>query len=232
MATRVRVAAVVIVTIVAIVFIGVASGCGRTVATTSPARRASAKASTPTVEPEPVPLVLETGAPPRPPSVSFVVHTGTHDVVVRAKPLVPDDWTTDASVARQSVGQAVPWPDTTTIDGGDNPSIAFGTPFVPDFVVVRAYTNIEKRSLVPVGLPVATFGCNRFTAPRCTVETTKSGIRILGLDQTIYSGTYLMVYCEWHLPTKKPDGGYYAPGSLPASWLLRVEHTRAVATSP
>jgi hypothetical protein len=224
MTTRVEIAAIVIV------LIGV--GCGRSVAATAPSRGTTASTSTPGVKPKPVPLVLETGSPPRPPSVALVVHSGPHDVVVRGRPLVPGDWTTGAGVARETVGHAVPWPPMTTIDGGDNPSIAFGTPFVPDFVVVRAYTNIEKGSLVPIGLPVATFGCNRFTAPRCTVETTKTGIRILGVDQTIYSGTYLMIYCEWHLPTKKPGSGYYAPGSLPASWLLRVQHTRAVATSP
>jgi hypothetical protein len=224
MATRASIAAIVIV------LVGV--GCGRSVTTTSPTSHTTASTTMPGVDPKPAPLVLETGSPPRPPAVALVVHAGTHDVVVRGRPLVPDGWTTGASVARETVRHAVPWPDMTTIDGGDNPSIAFGTPFVPDFVVVRAYTSIEKGSLVPVGLPVATFGCNRFTAPRCTVETTKSGIRILGLDQTIYSGTYLMVYCEWHLPTKKPGSGYYAPGSLPASWLLRVGHRRAGATSP
>jgi hypothetical protein len=222
MATRAHIAAA------ALAVVAVAAGCG-TPAATTPARRVSPIPSTTGVSPTPVPLVRETGAPPRPPSVAFVVPSGAHDVVVPGKPLVNREWTTDATVAHQGVGRAVPWPIIKTIDGGDNPAIAFATPYVPDFVVVRSYASIDNVDLVPVGMPITTFGCNRFTAPRCTVETTKSGIRIHGLDQTVYAGTYIVVYCEWHLPTKKPGAGVYAPGSLPASWIFRIAHARALA---
>jgi hypothetical protein len=222
MTTRVHLAA----TAIAIVI--VTAACGQSKAATSaPGRRSPTRSSASTTAPAPVSLVLETGSPPHPPSAAFVVHSGAHDIIVNGVALVTGKWITDRSVVQATVHSLIPWPHATTIEGGDNPSIEFHTPYVPDFVVVRAYAALDEVNQVPLGYPITSFDCNQFTAPRCNVVASKSGIRVFGLDQTIYSGTYIVVYSEWHLPTKPPGSGAYAPGSLPASWLFRVIHTRA-----
>jgi hypothetical protein len=217
----------------------VAVACGRPVAST--ASRASRTTATTTISgtsgagttAEVVPLIPETGAPPQPPAVRFVVHSGARDLVVPGH-LYTGDWPSADSPVRQAATYPVPWPALTTIPGGDDPTLALGTAFMPDFVAVKVYAEIDRASLVPIGFPIATFGCNRFSAPRCRVLSTPSGLRILGLDQTIYAGTYLMVYGQWHQPSKPriPSGYPTGPGDLAASWMFHVRHTRAPAALP
>jgi hypothetical protein len=222
MATRMH------LTAAAIAIVSVTAACGQSTPTTSAPRRPSpTRSSTSTTTPAPLSLVLETGSPPHPPSVALVVPTGTHDIVVNGVPVVTGEWISDKNVTQQTLHRAIPWPRVTTIVGGDNASIEFRTPYVPDFVVVKTYADLDKVNQVPSGLPQATFSCNQFTAPRCRIVASGSGFRVLGLDQTVYSGTFIVVYSEWHLPTKVPGSGVYAPGSLPASWLFRIIHTRA-----
>ena len=182
--------------------------------------------------PAAVPLVLETGAPLRPPPVALVVHAGARDIVVRGK-LYTGDWPTADAPVRQPPVYPVPWPALTTIVGGDDPTIAFTTPFMPDFVVMKVYAKIDRGSLVPIGFPIATFACDRFTQPRCRTASTASELRILGLDQTIYAGTYLMVYAQWHQPSTPRVRTVYptGPGDLAASWMFHISHARA-ATLP
>ncbi len=215
-------------TAAAIAIVIAATACGQSQPTTAAYTRPSpTRSSAPTTAKAPTSLVLETGSPPRPPSAAFVVHSGAHDIVVNGLALVTGKWISDRSLAQQTVHSTIRWPRATTISGGDNPTIEFHTPYVPDFVLVRAYASLDEVNQVPAGYPTATFRCTQFTAPRCKVVASTSGIRILGLDQTIYFSTYIVVYSEWHLPTKAPGSGVYAPGSLPASWLFRVVHTHA-----
>jgi hypothetical protein len=223
MATRARLTALSVVAV-----LGVA--CGRPVTTTARPLRTRAKAVETAGPPPPAPLVLESAAPARPPGVALVVHSGIRDDVVPGR-LYTADWTTRGSASLEQASDPVPWPKSTTIAGGDDPTIAFDTSFMPDFVVVKVFTQVEQRRLTPIGIPIATFGCNRFTAPRCKVERTKSGLRLLDLDPTVYSGTYLVVFGQWHLPATQRSAGSLSD-AVAASWLLRVNHTRAAAPSP
>jgi hypothetical protein len=199
--------------------------CARPTETASRPMQANATTTETIATARAVPLVLETGAPPGPPTAEFVVHSGEHDDAF-AGHLFTADWTSAGSAALARVADPVPWPKLRTIAGGDDPTIAFNTPFTPDFVVVKVFTDVDSGRLTPIGIPIATFGCNRFTAPKCRVETSKSGIRLLDLDQTVYSGTYLVVFSQWHSPTKQSGVGQ-ASDDVAASWLFRIAHTRA-----
>jgi hypothetical protein len=209
--------------------------CGRPVEATSHPIRDTVTTSIPkhTAEPEAVPMVLETGAPLRPPPVALVVHSGARDVVVPGK-LYTGDWPTDTAPLRVPPVYPVPWPTPTTIHGGDDPTIALGTRFMPDFVVVKIYAEIDRASLVPIGYPIASFACDRFTQPQCRTAMTAQGIRIVGLDQTTYAGTYVMVYAQWHQPSKPRVHTAYptGPGDLAAAWMFRIAHTRAAGSLP
>jgi hypothetical protein len=216
------------ITVFAIAVVVIGAACGQS-------RSPSAHTGQPTTTAaqhgarDAVSLILERGSPPKPPSVALVVKSGAHDIVVNGVALVTGEWITDRNAPQPTLQSTIRWPRATTIEGGDSPTIEFHTPYVPDFVVVRTYTALDEVNQVPLGMPIATFGCNQFTAPQCKVVASKSGIRVLGLDQTIYTGEYIVVYSEWHLPTKVEGSGVYAQGSLPASWLFRIAHTRATA---
>jgi hypothetical protein len=187
--------------------------------------RTTATPSTTAVAQKPLPLVLESEAPADPPAIAFVVRAHAHDIAV-AGILFNDDWATASGVIRHQASGPTPWPRPRPIAGGDNPVIALDTPFTPDFVIMKSYAHIEGPSLNPDPLPVATFGCNRFTAPKCVIERTASGLRILGVDQSIYAGTYLVIFCQWHLPDNQRSIGYPSD-AVTASWLFRVVHSRA-----
>jgi hypothetical protein len=213
---------------VAIGIIAVGAGCGSsTASTTSPAHRATASTSTTGVSQKPAPLVLETEAPPDPPTIALVIRSHAREIAVPGV-LYNDDWATASGVIRHRASGPTPWPQPTTIEGGDNPAIVADTPFVPDFVIVKSFAHVEGASLNPTPLPVAAFGCNRFTAPKCVVERTASGQRILGVDQSIYAGTYLVIFCQWHLPNNQRSLGYPSD-TVTASWIFRIADTRAVA---
>jgi hypothetical protein len=217
MAARIRVAAV------AIVVVGAA--CGQSAASTATAHRTTASPSTTGVPREPVSLVLETDAPSKPPAVVIVVRSHAHDIAIPGT-LYNEDWAPSSDVIQPPTSGPTRWPKPTTIDGGDNPVIALDTPSVPDFVLVKSYAHVVGVFLNPEPLPVAIFGCNHFTAPKCVAEETASGIQVLGVDQSIYSGTYLVIFCQWHLPSNQRGLGYRSD-SVTASWLFRVVHTRA-----
>jgi hypothetical protein len=222
MRTRARVAALSVIAIFGV-------GCGKPVTTT--VRPLSTTTTVKTVSaPRPVPLVLETLAPPRRPAVALVVRSGTRDNMIAGR-LYTADWATKGATPVEQAPDPVPWPAATTIAGGDDPTIALGTSFMPDFVVVKVFTQVEPGPRIPIGLPIVSFGCNRFTAPRCTVERPSSGIRLLHLDQTVYSGTYLVVFAQWHLPGRQRVAGSPSDTAT-GSWLFRVHHTRATAPSP
>jgi hypothetical protein len=199
--------------------------CGRPVAPIARQRRQSTTSATSTTSTtsKVVRLVLETGVPSRPPTVELVVHSGAHEVALRGA-LYTGDWSTRT----RGPHFPVPWPSPTTIVGGYDPSIALGTPFVPDFVVAKAFAQIAIGSGAPSARPIATFGCDRFTEPRCEVERTGSGLRIRGLGRNILAGTYFTVFCQWHRPlmpeSAVPErGGSNAPNDLTASWLFRLD---------
>jgi hypothetical protein len=219
MATRVR------LTAAAIAIVMVAAACGQSEPNPATARRTTAGPSTTQVARQSVPLVLETDAPTIPPAVALVVRSHAHDIAARGV-LYGDDYATSIDVRGHPDYGPTPWPKPTTIDGGDDPIVVLDTPSVPDFVIVKSYVHVEGAILNPEPMPVAYFTCNHFTAPKCVVERTASGLRILGLDQSFYAGTYLMVFCQWHLPSSQRGLGYHSD-SVTASWLFRVVHTRA-----
>jgi hypothetical protein len=212
-------------TAAAIAIVVVAAACGQSAGTTATAHRTAASPSTTVVKRNPVPLVLETDAPTKPPTVALVVRSHAHDIAVRGV-LYGDDYAASIDVRGKAAYGPTPWPNPTTIAGGDNPVIALDTPSVPDFVIVKSYVHVVGPVLNPEPLAVAMFGCNHFTSPKCVVERTASGLRILGLDQTFYAGTYLMIFCQWHLPSSQRSLGYRSD-SVTASWLFRIQHTRA-----
>jgi hypothetical protein len=214
------------ITVFAIVVV-VGSACGHATATKPTARGTTASASTTLLARKAVPLVLETDAPTAPPAIALVVRSRAHDITARGV-LYGDDYATSIDVRGKPDYGPTPWPKPTTIAGGDNPVIALDTPSVPDFVIVKSYAHVVGALLNPEPKPVAFFGCNHFTAPTCVVERTASGLRILGIDQSFYAGTYFMVYCQWHLSKSQRDLGYQSD-SVTASWLFRIVHTRATA---
>jgi hypothetical protein len=63
----------------------------------------------------------------------------------------------------------------------------------------------------------------RFTAPRCEVATSDSGLLIRGLGRSALAGSYVVVFCIWHVPLADQLAGSRTPGEVVASWLFHFD---------
>ena len=193
-----------------------ASGIGRPPPTTAPAAEA-------------VRMVLDTGAPTRFPKVDLHVHADRHDIVMRGVDFTAD-FSTRHVVALLGPRFPVPWPSATAIGAAVEPTLAIDTPVVPDYVVIKSYAQIEPGSLVGSPVPTTDFGCNRFTAPRCSIKRTTAGLEVLDLGREIFAGDHVVVFLVWHVPPDERRGPN-APGDAAASWLFHVSRAQPTQTS-
>ena len=211
---------------------GVGVACGRPVDATS-GRRPTTEATT-TIRggrAASVPLVLETGAPRRPPAVGLVVHSDGREIT-RPGVLYTAGWLGRDGARSRGPSFPVPWPVRSTIDRGDEAAIALGTQIVPDFVVVKAYAQVGAGSGAPSAAPVATFECGRFSEPRCAVSRNGSGLRIGAPGRNLLTGGYLIVFCVWHVPASLRSTDAKAPDDVSASWLFHVNERSPDSTQP
>ena len=178
-----------------------------------------------------VPFVAESPAPATPPAVRLVVtvHRDTFFVLGRR---YTSDWPaghpTDGSRAGgQRPREPVPWP--TYERGVDaifaHPSalgLALGTTIAPESVTIRTYARVAAASGTPIGDPIATFECQRFTGPKCVFTPTNPllGLEARGLDLGLLAGSYISVFASWHLPAVFHDRAT-SPPEASASWLFR-----------
>jgi hypothetical protein len=216
----------------AIVVVVVGVACGRPVDATSGPRTTSEETTTTRHgNAATVPLVLETGAPRRPPAVGLVVHSDRREIT-RPGVLYTAGWLGRDGALSRGPSFPVPWPVRSTIDRGDEAAIALGTQIVPDFVVVKAYEQVEVGSGAPSAAPVATFECGRFSEPRCAVSRNGSGLRIGAPGRNLLTGGYLIVFCAWHVPASLRSTDANAPDDLSASWLFRVNERSPDSAQP
>jgi len=173
-----------------------------------------------------VPFVLETGAPPRPPSATII---GSDDrEVVLTGALYTTDWMAGRGVAKRPPRLPVPWPRPAAIAGAQSATLAFDSPIAPDFIVVQAFAKVAIASREPTGAPIATFECGRFTAPRCAFSVTKRGLRVRGLGRELLAGDYITVFGIWHVPIAQQTD---SESEASASWLFHGENQQRMEAS-
>lgn len=200
-------------------------GCGNAVSSTSRSfsRDAPTTKSNETVteRSKAVPLMLEAGMPTHLPEVELTLDAGTHQVTQKGV-VFTYNWSTRRGIDWKDTHYPVQWPKLATIDTAYSATLAFNTPVAPEWVVVKAYTRVDRDSRVPAMRPIASFECLRFTEPRCKVAKTASGIRIQGLGRNILAGAYLVVYCTWHVPLEQQRTDSETPDDVVASWLFHI----------
>ena len=198
----------------------IGAACGSPAAETSSALRVT-KPTMPVVKSNAVPLVLETGVPPRPPKIELVARRGTLAVAQLGIPFSLD-WTLERVSEQLRPHYPVPWPRASTIDRADSVALTLDTRIAPDWVVVKSYARVEDGSLVPEPKPIGAFGCVRLAEPRCSIEATESGLRIDGVAPAILSGPYVVVFCMWHVPLAIQEAQSMPRYEVAASWLFRM----------
>jgi hypothetical protein len=212
-----------LVTLVAVVVL--AAACGAPAVT--PAAKASTTSSSAAARPEAkpaavVPMVLETGAPLRPPIVNLVVDSGGHEVVQRGVLYVADFATRVAHFERYSTFP-VPWSAPSTVETQSDATLAFDSDIAPDEVSIKSYTVVDSFDRVPAFEVKEAFSCKRFEPPRCKVANTDGGIRILGIGPALFTGGYISVFVVWHVPLKDQSNVADPTDSVTGTWLFRFE---------
>jgi hypothetical protein len=173
-----------------------------------------------------VPFVLETGAPPRPPS-AMILGSDDREVVLTGA-LYTTDWMAGRGVERRRPRLPVPWPRPGAIARAQGATLAFDSPIAPDFIVVQAFAKVAIASREPTGAPIATFECHRFTAPRCAFSVTKSGLRVRGLGREVLAGDYITVFGIWHVPIAQQTD---SESEASAGWLFHGDNQRRTGAS-
>jgi hypothetical protein len=213
-AASIRLSALVLVVVMG----GVA--CGRPAPPTTRALRVT-RPTEPPAESNAVPLVLETGVPPRPPKIELVARRGTDSVAQLGVPFSLD-WTIGRVSEQLRPHYPVPWPRASNIVRADSVTLTLDTRITPDWVVVKSYARVESGSLVPEPKPIGSSGCLRLAEPRCKIEPTASGLRITGLAPAILSGPYVVVFCMWHVPLAIQKAQSFPQYEVAASWLFHT----------
>jgi hypothetical protein len=171
-----------------------------------------------------VPLVLDAGVPARPPKVALVAERGGR-AIVQAGVEFTRDWTIGGVTDEAARDYPVPWPSVSDIDRDDEVVVTFDTPIVPDWVVVKSYTKVVTGDLIPEAIPISALGCVRLAEPRCRFEPTDSGLRITGLDRSMLTGPYIVVFGMWHVPLAMQEEKTSPSYEVAASWLFHISST-------
>ena len=178
--------------------------------------------TTTTEMPNTSPLVLETSVPLHPPVAELIAGAGGREVVQRGV-LFTSDWTTRLNVEAPRTYFPVRWPPASTVADAETATLALHASVPPDWVVVKTYASVANGSRTPDARPIGEVECMRFTAPRCAVATTDSGLRIRGLGTGVFAGSYVVVFCIWHVPEADQRAGSLTPGEVVASWLFHFD---------
>ncbi|HEY5013625.1 MAG TPA: hypothetical protein VIK61_13110 [Acidimicrobiia bacterium] len=173
-----------------------------------------------------VPFVAESPAPATPPDVRLLV-TSHSDTAFLLAHRYTSDWPDGHRADEQRPREPVPWPTwEPAIDvifaKASALVLALGTPIAPDSVTIRAYARVVPASGTPIGDPLATFECHRFTGPKCAFTKTNSvlGVEVRGVDLGMLAGSYITAFASWHVPAALQDRAS-SPAEASASWLFR-----------
>lgn len=173
-----------------------------------------------------VPFVAESPAPATPPVVRLLV-TSHGDTAFLLAHRYTSDWPDGHGTDEQAPREPVPWPTwEPAIDvifaNASALVLALGTPIAPDSVTIRAYAKVVPASGTPIGDPIATFECHRFTRPKCAFTKTNPvlGLEVRGIDLGMLAGSYISVFASWHVPVALQERAT-SPAEASASWLFR-----------
>jgi hypothetical protein len=173
-----------------------------------------------------VPLIAESPAPATPPDVRLLVTSGGSTYFLLGLRYT-SDWPDGRRTDEQRPQEPVPWPKwEPAIDvifaRASALVLALGSPVAPDSLTIRAYAKVVPASGTPIGDPLASFECHRFTGPKCAFTKTNTvlGVEVHGVGLGMLAGSYISVFASWHVPADLHDRAT-SPQEASASWLFR-----------
>ena len=164
-------------------------------------------------------MVLETELPLHVPTAQLIAGTDGREVA-QTGVLFTSDWTTRRNVDHPPLSLLSRWPEPLTIVDPDTATVAINTTALPDWVVIKTYATVAGQWRNPDARPIEEIDCMRFTKPKCNFTATDSGLRIHYDPRRVFAGSYIVVFCIWHVPLDDQRPGSLTPDEVVASWLF------------